>query len=710
MDSDPANVDPKDLIPRLLGDRVPGLRTQVQLQPSLQSAGLYDACVRGSDRTFKLYDFEVSIARMLNGRRTASELIEAAGRIGIPVSLDSLGKFIRQLHAYGFVAPPGAPPGEEEGPWTPRSEWKPEVRELFQSALRTFRMDRAAEAREYLEALLQIEPEVPEAIALLTRIEERLAGETPELPAPTFTELHTPEASVVAFVPPGLAAADEEPFEIPPPNAPPEPAALTWRGLPAAEDSLGTFAPVAADAPKPAAAQSPLDSPAPIAADAPAWPKPKAAPDVPHASAAVESAVQMLQRLPPPEAAAAAATAPLTPNTTSPNDEAGRAPADLSAGPQLSGAAAASPPPPSGGSPAVEPSPSFRSTDTPSLPPRRITAAILLPPPEEPLPDIRRPSPRPRWPAFAAGTVIAALLAVLGVPVPFSVSGAVELDAAARAPVTSPIEGHVVELLAEPGAWLEKGAPVARIEPLDLTANVTAAREELTALEQRRQSALRKADSPQARRQKAALEKLQSERARLQAQRDRLARDPRNRRRLQGVIRSLAKKSAEVIKAERAWESSAGIANREALEKRQEAVAGRLAEWEAAQEEGIARASAAGRFTPSQGVGDLVEAGSPLGEMVDARRLHGTVAVSPGQAARVTAGQPLTLRLSQEGLGPVATTVTRMADAPGAGGLWYAELELENEDGRIALPTSGAAEIHCDRTPLLSHLLAVLGM
>jgi multidrug efflux pump subunit AcrA (membrane-fusion protein) len=124
----------------------------------------------------------------------------------------------------------------------------------------------------------------------------------------------------------------------------------------------------------------------------------------------------------------------------------------------------------------------------------------------------------------------------------------------------------------------------------------------------------------------------------------------------------------------------------------------------------VARAAVAGRIEPAVAVGDPVMKDQPLGRVVDVRSLRGTVAVSPSQAARVTQGMPLTLHLSHDGASPVRTQVAKVADTPGAGGLWHAELEVDNPGQALPAPLSGVAEIHCDRSPLLSHLLAVVGL
>ena len=198
-----------------LGDIVPRLRPDLSMDPRQGEPGLFQVAINdGSGRSFTLYDFEVSISRMLDGRRAASQLIEAAGKIGIPVTLESLRKFIRQLRAYGFIEEIPVVAVGEAG-WAPRAEWRPEVRELFQSALRTFRNDRPTEARGYVEALLQIEPDVPEAQALLARIEERiLSGEASPLPA--FNQLHGDGSDDAGFeqrFPPPPPRVSEDAFE-----------------------------------------------------------------------------------------------------------------------------------------------------------------------------------------------------------------------------------------------------------------------------------------------------------------------------------------------------------------------------------------------------------------------------------------------------------------------------------------------------------------
>ncbi|HUB06026.1 MAG TPA: hypothetical protein VMB50_03450 [Myxococcales bacterium] len=174
--------------PLRLQDAVPMFRADLHVAPSPTSPGLVEVADPVRKRSFTLYDFEASVARMLDGRRTADELIEAAGHIGIPVTLHSLDGFVRQMAAYGFLAPAGRAV-DRTASRPERRRWTPDVRELYQSALRLFRTGKGQEALEYLSALLQVDPQNAEALELKQRIE----GE-PSIDI-DFEILHEPEAT-----------------------------------------------------------------------------------------------------------------------------------------------------------------------------------------------------------------------------------------------------------------------------------------------------------------------------------------------------------------------------------------------------------------------------------------------------------------------------------------------------------------------------------
>ncbi|MBI5495293.1 MAG: biotin/lipoyl-binding protein [Deltaproteobacteria bacterium] len=248
---------PNAAAPLLITDQVPLFRPDLEVTRQEGAKGLMEVKDPVRGRSFSLYDFEVSIARMLNGRRTAEDVIHAAGRLGITVTLDSLRKFIRQLAAYRFLEEGGAAT-EDTDPqrktWAPRQPWTSEIREFFQSALRLFRLGRLEEARGHLDALLQLDPANPEAVDLRARVMEQV--ETGTALALLFDDLHGPWDDTA----PALAAASEPP-------AGPE--------LPAFQDEF----------PVPAATEPPLpDEPAPPQAAAPEAPPdewPESAPDAP---------------------------------------------------------------------------------------------------------------------------------------------------------------------------------------------------------------------------------------------------------------------------------------------------------------------------------------------------------------------------------------------------------------------------------------------
>src|SRR4051794_21417444 len=110
----------------MLGDKLPRFRADLKVAKKADTKGLFEVTDPVADKHFTLYDFELSMARMLDGKRTSQQVIESSTKLAIPVTLDSLEKFLRQLRAYGFVEEgidvvvEGAPKA-----WEPREEWDP---------------------------------------------------------------------------------------------------------------------------------------------------------------------------------------------------------------------------------------------------------------------------------------------------------------------------------------------------------------------------------------------------------------------------------------------------------------------------------------------------------------------------------------------------------------------------------------------------------
>jgi hypothetical protein len=170
----PGTPEPTPLAP---ADAVPAFRADLTVEKGA-AAGLFEVTDPASGRHFTLYEFELSIARMLDGRRHASDVIENGVRLGIPVDLDGLYKFIRQLWRYGFLAPPGTPAPADapaEGARPERERWDEATRTLFQTGLRLVRQGRPHDAASYFQAVLDADPDNAEAAARLAEIER---GET----------------------------------------------------------------------------------------------------------------------------------------------------------------------------------------------------------------------------------------------------------------------------------------------------------------------------------------------------------------------------------------------------------------------------------------------------------------------------------------------------------------------------------------------------
>ncbi len=161
--------------PLALSDVVPVFRSDLTIADPQPGRG--EAEIRVEDpltsKTLMLKGFELSLARMLNGRRTAEEVLIAAGQIGLPVSIEGLNGFLRKLRTEGFVIE-AAGAQIDITTWEARSEWNEEIRRLFQEALREARADRFVAAKSRLDALLARSPSIKEAQQLLHWVLERM--------------------------------------------------------------------------------------------------------------------------------------------------------------------------------------------------------------------------------------------------------------------------------------------------------------------------------------------------------------------------------------------------------------------------------------------------------------------------------------------------------------------------------------------------------
>src|SRR3954468_5563100 len=93
-----------------LADVVPVLRADLKIGDPMPGRGESEIRVENptNGKALQLKGFEVSIARMLNGRRTAEEVLTAASQIGLPLSLESFNGFLHKLDREGFLTAPSA--------------------------------------------------------------------------------------------------------------------------------------------------------------------------------------------------------------------------------------------------------------------------------------------------------------------------------------------------------------------------------------------------------------------------------------------------------------------------------------------------------------------------------------------------------------------------------------------------------------------------
>jgi hypothetical protein len=237
-------------IPRLLSptDTVPELRRELKLTRKV--SGGFEVRDPATGQTLVLNEYELSLARMLNGKRPVAEVLAAGERLGIPVNLESLHKFIQHLQEQGLLAAPkqGEVAASAPPTWASRGEWESSVRAMFQSGIRLLRMGKPAAAAGYFEALLQEDPENIEARELLA-MAKQAADKKDErtLLGPPVAQ-SSPPAAVAQVIEPARAMAHAAPTMLAPQMFPVQPPPLAPMAAPAPMAALAPavwIAPVA---------------------------------------------------------------------------------------------------------------------------------------------------------------------------------------------------------------------------------------------------------------------------------------------------------------------------------------------------------------------------------------------------------------------------------------------------------------------------------
>lgn len=184
---------------------------------------LYDVTDAATRQTLAVYDYEISLARMLDGKRTYDDVFQAAKRLGIPINADSLMQFIKQLSSCGFIAAPGAVEPDPGSTFPSRKKWDPSVRVNFQTGLRLGREGRYPEAIAAFELVLTQDPDNPEAKEALAVVRRNQAQADAAAAAastgPMASSTSVFELDVSSFSEPKPAAAAPTPDEKPAPVA-----------------------------------------------------------------------------------------------------------------------------------------------------------------------------------------------------------------------------------------------------------------------------------------------------------------------------------------------------------------------------------------------------------------------------------------------------------------------------------------------------------
>lgn len=167
---------------------VPALREDLMVRRPAGARATVQVTDPVNERTFTLFDSELSVARMLDGRRTVQALVAAAQAVGVRVTLETLREFVSQLKTWRFV---DAAVSDASTTWTRRRPWSADVRRRFRQALQLFRSGNGEEALEPLEKILEVDPGNEEALFLRARLRAERDGAT-ELDVP-FEVMHTRE-------------------------------------------------------------------------------------------------------------------------------------------------------------------------------------------------------------------------------------------------------------------------------------------------------------------------------------------------------------------------------------------------------------------------------------------------------------------------------------------------------------------------------------
>jgi hypothetical protein len=165
-----SHLAPQDVIPQLRND------LNATPPPSGTGAEVIRVGPIGSDERMAMHGFEFSIARMLDGKRTAEDVMLNCERLGLPIDLPSLESFLAQLQSHGLIAR-GGNPYEARPSGRNRQRWSDTTRSIYGDALRLARLGDVVAARRKIHELLWVDPHIPEAQRLRDWLEHPPSGD-----------------------------------------------------------------------------------------------------------------------------------------------------------------------------------------------------------------------------------------------------------------------------------------------------------------------------------------------------------------------------------------------------------------------------------------------------------------------------------------------------------------------------------------------------
>ncbi len=156
-------------------DTVPALRSNLLFSHSPHGLGTGFLTLKNVDNgdELRLHGFEVSLARMLDGHRTAGELLKSANQLGMPVTPEDLDGFVTRLEDRKLINAGDVEPDAGDLQVFPKRQvWEEKSRDLYRLALREGRLGNLNSALVTLDCLLHDRPDLDEAYLLRERLEK----------------------------------------------------------------------------------------------------------------------------------------------------------------------------------------------------------------------------------------------------------------------------------------------------------------------------------------------------------------------------------------------------------------------------------------------------------------------------------------------------------------------------------------------------------